>query len=54
MFEAEDNAKKLNDMGTIAAIRWLCHESTYINKLDCGYRVKEALESIIMKELSQL
>jgi hypothetical protein len=54
LFEAEDKANKLNDMGTVAAITWLCHESSYVKKLGFCYPVKEALESKMMVELSQL
>jgi len=54
LLEAEDKANKLNDMGTVAAITWLCHEGSYINKLDCCNRVKEDLESAMIVKLSQL
>jgi hypothetical protein len=54
LFEAEDQTNKLNGMGIVAAISWLCHESSYIEKLGCCYRVKEALESKMIVELSKL
>ncbi|MGX9419301.1 hypothetical protein ACWU4D_18395 [Vibrio sp. WJH972] len=54
LFEAEGKANKLNDMGTISAITWLCHESSYMNKLGYCYREKEVIESLVMVELSKL
>ncbi|MCE0495787.1 hypothetical protein [Vibrio salinus] len=54
VFEAESEANKLNNKGTIESIKWLCHESSYINELDCDYKSRELLEKMMMSELSKL
>lgn len=54
VFEAEKKANELNNKGTIEAIKWLCHKSSYMDELDCDDNSREILEKMMMSELSKL